>query len=126
MDPICVAEVSGLVLHEAELPATYGMWLCDCAGCCIALQATGMQFPDTAVCLDFSCGTRRVLHWTEYRDAHEAHRSGADPDAFLRFSDHWTDDECVREVFVVRGTAAPHCDCDELDDVPCPRRGERR
>ena len=108
-ETVCLEEVSGLVLHATERPATFGMYSCGCGGCRIGLEATGRLIDDTFVCIKYRMARRRVVHWSDYCDACERFERGEPPDPFLAWSTEPGD--WVREVFVVRGTGVPECGC---------------
>lgn len=117
-EPTCLAEVQGKYLHESEMPATYGMQLCDCQGCRIALEATSADFDSTRVIVKYSDTPRRVLHWRTYCEMwDERERGGAHP--FLPYMGGCAEPGTVIELFIMGGTGAPGCGC--FTSIFCPK-----
>jgi hypothetical protein len=108
-EPVCLETVTCRVLHEAERPARFGMWLCDCHACRVVLEATGRVIDNTYVVIKYGMAPRPVVHWRDYCDVNERFHRGEEPDPYLMWSEY--PDDWVREVFVARGTGAPVCDC---------------
>jgi hypothetical protein len=73
---------------DPERPLTFGAWLCDCAACAIALEASARRDPALRVVIKRSCGRDIVTP----------------ADLLTRGADAWCADagDYVREVFVAK------------------------
>ena len=87
------------VAHDfPERAFAFGMWLCDCEVCMVAMQAEAIARPDTALVMKASMG-RFVVTVVE---AVEAFVQKGSLDALL-----WRPGDYLREVFVAAAAMRP-------------------
>ncbi len=85
-------EVDLWVAHDQpERPIAYGVWLCDCAACALALQAAAVRAPRLPIVL--KTGSDRLVVTAEYADQVWSTMGSLEPLCYVRR-------DYIREVFV--------------------------
>lgn len=110
------------VAHEQpERPLAYGVWLCDCEACALALKATAVREPRLPIVL--KTGSDRVVVTAEYADQVWSTMGSLEPLCYVRR-------DYIREVFVGDWRWWMRSDrwwsLARSREVTSPRRGLRR